>query len=1258
MNVKLYQLNVLLVMACKVLKFSRSNSDNSDVTNRRYEYGVAGSDYLILKPINFIDFEVDFSLVYYGTFPTRQVICIGVSNPDLSQPIIYPECPLIFTDGSKLVLSDGLGGSYLVSFSSPLIDANFYRFILNTTGVSLYQSGTLVENLVWNNPIITFTPNTHTFYFGFPLSYPIPNIANTPAYSSNDLGSLNCALCEFKITANQAVTLHVKFGKGYPGPTILSEVGSDVSLYNFGSRLQFSKQDAYIDNDYCCLPKCTTGTYQILITGIALGNPTFSFSSSLTTDEVDLTKFDDCSGYIIPTTEEQISQFLTEGTTVTFTSEGALLEITFTTTEECNTYNVNITGDFFCAKVIGVPKCCVREYDVTSTTRACCVELTEAQAKINTIHEFVLNNFGFTNINKLIGFSKIGASKYEEYLKALDELKDFVLFISLIYSDMACTGNSYTSYISDSEIQKFIDKFYCYNIDIKCILQMANIGNYTGCCEEVTHDTTCPCVDEVPTALPTRFITFNVNGGDIEQVNTEPVTFACCSGDTTVRAIKAKTSSGMPFTATFEQYVQIGMYTLVINFDSDSDFAIEGTNGEINVTLSVCGKTVTQKYIINIINTCVDEYPNPLPLVTIPEIALATADNSTFTVASYFEPFSCCTTPPENPAEQTWEITGITIPSGSGFTYAPNLIGTTGTGNTASVTLGFNVEDANIGTGQIYIYFLLCGKYSIRQDVAFNIIDGCVETYDITLVAPVDTTFNFNTPESIIFTLIDALNNDPETPFALPTVCCNDELVPIEFVSLEPADGSPNPAAFNISIDTSNAPEQIVINYTGHSITDLVSSASFTYNLTLNVCGTIVVFKDLEALTFNFVGNCLACGDIDNNSATGLWNLSSSDDDTFGQTFDFSRTGTYSVAADLETYDLGEFGKHVIMPFFAGGQPDGICLVGGYPPTQTALYSSFTQKDTVINSQCFNLPSLVSEPINTSKHGVGLTTGLKYNGVTNITNDFYTNTSGVLFLRNLTSTRFFSIGKMLDSRHASRAVIYKPICISRSGEPEGYPTTLFSIGNIISINSPSDISDNLIGISGLATYLIKLASRGIYNFTFKLSYEGLAILDGDLTVDNGIGFFARSLNILNNNTCIAASGSSIVDQNYTTGLVANYQDAWAKGLMNVVALGGFTSFPPTMNGIMLGNDDIYYSTTEVAKGTGVGINIINGTRHETYVTFNIKAFADNSIMVLNLFSSNTKTILQAIQELIDLGLNSSPDADFKIELIGNSFTPA
>lgn len=1248
-------------MVCKVLKFSRSNSDNSDVTNRRCEYGVAGVDYLNLNPTGTDTFEINTSFVFYtpSTGTSKQTLCMGVTNPNLADPVIEGSCPAIYFRGSQLLITDGLGATYTATFTSLLEDGVFYRFILTNFGVTLYKEEVFLENISWDTGYIyVFNIGSHDFYFGYPLKRPTNNL--NIDFPTTDRGTLNCALCEFKLSFNQVVTLHVQFGKGYPSSTIPADVGSDVSLVNFGSRLQFGKQDAYVDNTSCCPINCTTGFYKLLISGIAPGNPTFSFSTTLTTITPNNTKFEDCSGYVVPTTTEQIQNFITLDTSeIEFTALGAVLTVNFTSSVECSTLKIQLNGDYYCAFVLEEPRCCVRTIDISGGTKACCIELTEAQAKINTIHEFVLNNFGFTNINKLIGFSKIGASKYEEYLKALDELKDFVLFISLIYSDMACTGKSYTSYVSDEELQKFIDRFICHNIDIKCILQMANIGNYTGCCEEVTHDTTCPCVDEVPTALPTRFITFNVNDGDIEQVNTEPVAFACCSGDTTVRAIKAKTSSGMPFTAAFEKYVQIGMYTLVINFDSDSDFAVEGTNGEINVTLSVCGKTVTQKYIINIINTCVDEYPNPLPLVTIPEIALATVvDNSTAIVVSSFVPFSCCTTPPENPAEQTWEITGITIPSGSGFTYAPNLIGTTGTGNTASVTLGFNVEDANIGTGQIYIYFLLCGKYSIRQDVAFNIIDGCVETYGITLVAPVDTTFNFNTPESIIFTLIDALNNDPETPFALPTVCCNDELVPIEFVSLEPADGSPNPAAFNISIDTSNAPEQIVINYTGHSITDLVSSASFTYNLTLNVCGTIVVFKDLEALTFNFVGNCLACGDIDNNSATGLWNLSSPDDDTFGQTFDFSRTGTYSVAADLETYDLGEFGKHVIMPFFAGGQPDGICLVGGYPPTQTALYSSFTQKDTVINSQCFNLPSLVSEPINTSKHGVGLTTGLQYNGSTNVTNDFYTNTSGVLFLRNLTSTRFFSIGKMLDSRYASRAVIYRPICISRSGEPEGYPTTLFSIGNIISINSPSDISDNLVGISGLATYLIKLASRGIYNFTFKLSYEGLAILDGYLTANNGIGFFARSLNILNNNTCIAASGSSIVDQNYTTGLVANYQDAWAKGLMNVVALGGFTSFPPTMNGIMLGNDDIYYSTTEVAKGTGVGINIINGTRHETYVTFNIKAFADNSIMVLNLFSSNTKTILKAIQELIDLGLNSSPDADFKIELIGNSFTPA
>ena len=62
---------------------------------------------------------------------------------------------------------------------------------------------------------------------------------------------------------------------------------------------------------------------------------------------------------------------------------------------------------------------------------------------------------------------------------------------------MALQVAFYTSYISDSEIQNLLTNFIVITLTLKCILQMANIGNYTGCCEEVTHDT-CPCVDEVP----------------------------------------------------------------------------------------------------------------------------------------------------------------------------------------------------------------------------------------------------------------------------------------------------------------------------------------------------------------------------------------------------------------------------------------------------------------------------------------------------------------------------------------------------------------------------------------------------------------------------------------------------------------------------------------------------------------------------------------------------------------------------------------
>ena len=1233
-------------MACKVLKFSRSNSNNSNPAQRICEYGAAGADYLVLKPVDFIDFEVDFSLVYYGTTsPTSQIICMGVSNPDLTQPIVENECSLIRLRGSQMSLYDGLGNLYSVTFTNILINGEFYRFVLNSTGLSLYQNGGVIEDIPWDNPLITFTPNAHGFYFGYPLAHPV-SVLNTD-FGLGDRGSLNCALCEFKITANQEITLHVKFGEGYPGPTILSEVGSDVSLYNFGSRLQFGKQDAYVDNDYCCFPTCTTGTYQILITGIAPGNPTFSFSSSLTTDEVDLTKFEDCSGYIIPTTEEQISQFLTEGTNVTFTPEGALLEITFTTTEECNTYNVNITGDFFCAKVIGVPKCCVREYDVTSTTRACCVELTEAQAKINTIHEFVLNNFGFTNINKLIGFSKIGASKYEEYLKALDELKDFVLFISLIYSDMACTGNSYTSYISDSEIQKFIDKFYCYNIDIKCILQMANIGNYTGCCEEVTHDTTCPCVDEVPTALPTRFITFNVNSGDIEQINTEPVTFACCSGDSTVRAIKAKTSSGMPFTAAFEQYVQIGMYTLVINFDSDSDFAIEGTNGEINVTLSVCGKTVTQKYIINVINTCVDEYPNPLPLVTIPEIDLYTAvDNSTVGIISVFDPFSCCTTPPENPAEQTWEITGITIPSGSGFTYAPNLIGTTGTGNTASVTLGFNIEDANTGADQIYIYYLLCGKYSIRQDVAFSIIDSCdtLPAPVITLDPPVDTTIDFNTVgETLVYTLD-----------GLPEACCDDELITVEFVAILPTVDTPNPAAFNITIDTSNAPTSISVIYSGHSVSDLVASDSFKYKIKLNVCGKEVTVT--PNLTFNFVGNCLDCRQSLPTETTDPFVNSAKLEESSNDVFSFNKEGS----ADLEVYDTGVFGSSVFLTYFFGNSPNGICLVGEEVSNADISYASIlVQKETNHADAVITRPALSTPTPYGSVSSRFTIEGIQGNdfepgaGVTVVSNKYYHNVSGVLFLKNLVGSRKFSIGKMAntDISPFSESMVYKAICLDSNFLPINhnykFPIFLPSTYAFSSVLDP-DYVDFKVG-DQLVCVPIMLAGKGIYAIRVKMTISGVI----DVTnVTHGISIYGRLLSKTSNNTCIFSSGQDKTEAGDIYTAPVSISDLAKKGVIGFTTLNTTTLNPVANNYTSADLPYLYDSDEDGYIGENLSANIPGeriafnegGGPYETYLVSEVKTPATNCLFVLNLATTHDSdfatlfngTVLQDLEISIDV----------------------
>ena len=76
---------------------------------------------------------------------------------------------LIRLRGSQMSLYDGLGNLYSVTFTNILINGEFYRFVLNSTGLSLYQNGGVIEDIPWDNPLITFTPNAHGFYFKFIL---------------------------------------------------------------------------------------------------------------------------------------------------------------------------------------------------------------------------------------------------------------------------------------------------------------------------------------------------------------------------------------------------------------------------------------------------------------------------------------------------------------------------------------------------------------------------------------------------------------------------------------------------------------------------------------------------------------------------------------------------------------------------------------------------------------------------------------------------------------------------------------------------------------------------------------------------------------------------------------------------------------------------------------------------------------------------------------------------------------------------------
>lgn len=236
-------------------------------------------------------------------------------------------------------------------------------------------------------------------------------------------------------------------------------------------------------------------------------------------------------------------------------------------------------------------------------------------------------------------------------------------------------------------------------------------------------------------------------------------------------------------------------------------------------------------------------------------------------------------------------------------------------------------------------------------------------------------------------------------------------------------------------------------------------------------------------------------------------------------------------------------------------------------------------------------------------------------------------------------------------------VVYKPICVSKDGEPETFAGT-FSVGTgpILSLNK-DNISSLLIGYadSNLASIIFKMPDQGLYRL--KLTFSGTNVVgDGSLTENNGIGFYGRAVNIQNNKTCVVSSGFNVRDSVYSPGVILNSQLALLKGLINLTDTGFFYSLestPEIPNGMqmLLLDNTFNYRAIPGSMTNGAGTSQVDYPSYNGLdFYFHIKSAVPNSLFILNLFCSNEHEL---VQEFIDL---DTLHGDYKIELSIESLT--
>jgi len=620
------------------------------------------------------------------------------------------------------ILSETITGTSSILNNIPDDFVGYYDFqpiitSTNTTGLTIYRD---VVDVVYN-----------------------PNAANRP----KEFSSIGIS---FDGSSLRVIMLSGNYGDKNVTPTACD--------YAFQSIVSDPITIAGIVNiELICVNKIyTIKVNDVIIPNTVTGNPVFYNNKTVLgkfTDSIIETRYlysDLCSIYYevneVPTYQTLFENAISSGLTITIP----------------NTIGSNnlVLHNYSLGSIVDNSNCCPIYQSVTASNSqiGCCFTPTEEDNIRYKINNWYLNSLGFSSIEYAEMMLKIGKNKEaNEKLEKINSVHQFVFYIMSIRNRMVCEGKPYTDFVSDETLNTFVEYFNCRGINIKCPLQIAMIGNFTNCCDQIEASVDCECTDEIPSAIISAPIYQYDLASEADQTleytqlveypgPPSIVPFSCCSGNQSMVVSSTLINPhNLPISIIPGALTTDGTFTYDITYNYLNSVITDVK--EFYVQFTVCGQTILRKHLYSAIDTCVTIPSTVVVENELANIILDINEDFAFNVETVgvtinLGDFECCHS---GQVSKVLSIDTTRITPESGLTILSPIVGQEGQGSIL-LSYHFNGEQALVGTIQrVYLSYSICDEIVYSGYIVFEVQNNCTPDIVPTFTPnPTLLAFDFN----------------------------------------------------------------------------------------------------------------------------------------------------------------------------------------------------------------------------------------------------------------------------------------------------------------------------------------------------------------------------------------------------------------------------------------------------------------------------------------------------------------------------------